>query len=189
LPGSVAVADAGPDLWSVKGGNRLVPERLINVSNANAIFNTKVTKIVKENAKFRIFTINGNMTKNYTLYDTVIIAAPIGKNLQFENVQIERNFPKYHKLYVYLVSGELQEEFSHLSEILICCDYSNIDWIGLLQPVDDSDPGKIAKESHKPVILMFLLDNINVYLYLKEITELRFFRSENLQDIQQKNNT
>jgi len=37
------------------------------------------------------------------------------------------------------VSGELQEEFSHLSEILICCDYSNIDSIGLLQPVDDSD--------------------------------------------------
>jgi len=162
LPGSVAVADAGPYLWSVKGGNRLVPEGLINISNANAVFNTKVTKIAKENDKFRIFTINGNMTRHSTLYDTVIIATPIGKNLQFENVLIERNFPKYHKLYVYLVSGELQDEFSHLSEILICCDYSNIDSIGLLQPVDDSDPGEFAKDSHKPVISMFLLDNINV---------------------------
>jgi len=139
--GAVSISGAGPDLWAVKGGNKLIPEGLINISNARVNFSTQITKIWRDETKFRLGT--ENPLTNLSRYDAVVIAAPVDKNLKFGQLPIRRHFPKFLRVYVYLLTGELSDEFSRLTDIWFCCAHSNLHAISLIKPVDGSEPSKI----------------------------------------------
>lgn len=54
MAGSVSVAAASPDLWSVSGGNEKVPQGLLRSSDAHR-FEERVTRIVHtSDAKFKV---------------------------------------------------------------------------------------------------------------------------------------
>jgi len=145
LSGSVAVAGMGYGLWAVQNGNRLVPQQLLNKSGANLHFDTKILKTSRINRKFYLFGAAKNDTENprsFGPYDAVVLAAPLlGGEITFEHITLNGTFPKYHKLHVNFLTGQLKGHFSHLSAILTCCGYSNLNSIGLVQPVDGSEAG------------------------------------------------
>ncbi|KAB7494584.1 Prenylcysteine oxidase [Armadillidium nasatum] len=116
--GSVSVAGASPDLWSVVGGNKRVPEELIKYSKAILIEDI-VTKISRnEDGKFRVFhkpprAKFGSEIEQHTDYDAVVIATPLTKDvsfIEFLNFSKPFYFPgRYEKIISTLVEGELNE--------------------------------------------------------------------------------
>lgn len=109
---------AGMDgsLWSVKGGNKKIAEKLLNTSKAQLI-NEYVVQIIKNSESYTLLT----KSKKSLTYDYVIFAAPLALNqnvhITFSNMPLPLNkVGKYHRTVSTLVVGDLKRsKFSPLS--------------------------------------------------------------------------
>lgn len=109
---------AGMDgsLWSVKGGNKKIAEKLLSTSKAQLI-NEYVVQIIKNSESYTLLT----KSKKSLTYDYVIFAAPLALNqnvhITFSNMPLPLNkVGKYHRTVSTLVVGDLKRsKFSPLS--------------------------------------------------------------------------
>lgn len=110
---------AGMDgtFWAIKGGNKKVPEKLIEHNKVNLI-NEYVTEIIKNEKSYTLITATN---KNAT-YDYVVFAAPLAENqkvpITFTNTSLlVNNIGKYHRTVSTLVIGDInKKKFSPLSD-------------------------------------------------------------------------
>lgn len=135
--GCVSLAGAGYDLWSVKGGNKKVPEHLI-YSNGNVqIVPSYVKKIrsVPSEGKRNSYEVH-YVSKDSTIvmkstYDIVIIATPLTHDQKF-SIKFE-GFPRndfytageYHKTIATFVKADLKPQYFGLEDeidIILSCN-------------------------------------------------------------------
>ena len=97
-----------PGLWKVKGGNKQVPERLIDTSEID-VLRSEVTSVTKTENGFSVKSKGeaGESTKNY---DIVIVATPLNSDMsqiKFNNFQkpIGSYQKKYHRTVATFVKG------------------------------------------------------------------------------------
>lgn len=83
--GSVSLAGAESGLWSVHGGNKKVPQNLLNASGAY-LYTEEIKSIQLTDGRF-ILRFKDN-EKDSLIYDSVILATPLTSDtstIQFEN--------------------------------------------------------------------------------------------------------
>ncbi|KAF6207369.1 hypothetical protein GE061_018610 [Apolygus lucorum] len=73
--GSVSVAGAGAALFSLEGGNKLLPQKLLAASKATFV-NSFVKQIGRQGKQFVVHT-ESNGTRSESLFDFVIISTPL----------------------------------------------------------------------------------------------------------------
>ncbi|NXN78782.1 PCYOX oxidase, partial [Bombycilla garrulus] len=126
--GAVSLAGAQSNLWSVKGGNKLVCTGLIYSSKAEVIPGTVVSIEPKTRARrggdpVKLYQVTYNTSSGLTgdTYDMVVIATPLGRKmaditfLNFEPPIPE--FPNpYHQTITTLVHGRLNASFFGYSD-------------------------------------------------------------------------
>lgn len=118
--GSVSMAGMDGSLWSVKGGNKRVVEKLLEKSKAHLV-PEYVVQITKNNDSYTLLT---NFKKKAT-YDYVVFAAPLAENqkvpITFSNMPLALNkVGKYHQTVSTLVVGEMKRiQFSPISDDLL----------------------------------------------------------------------
>lgn len=120
--GSVSMAGMDGALWSVNKGNRRVPERLLEESNAKLIKDF-VTSVSNNQSKYTVATASTTDT-----YDYVVIATPLSQNqrvpLKFNDFSkpITR-IGEYHQTVSTMILGQLNgkkfPEFSDGSPAII----------------------------------------------------------------------
>lgn len=155
--GTVSMAGMDGALWSVKGGNRRVPERLLEESNAQLI-EEYVLSVTRNQTKFTVTTATAS-----DVYDYVVIATPLSQN---QRVPLKfNNFPQpivgrgeYHRTVSTMVTGTLKRskfpEFADgKSAVIINTDDGDFfNSIGNLQGVNGTDSLKVWKVfSKKPL--------------------------------------
>ncbi|XP_034947431.1 prenylcysteine oxidase-like [Chelonus insularis] len=130
--GSVATAGAGSSLWSVKGGNRKVPENLIYRNKKINVISAQVDKIsyLRNNgiSQYEIFYRDNESSELMNkFYDLVVIATPLThdheKLIQFKNLpkNINQEYEnEYQTIFVTFVTGKLK-----------------LQYFGLVDPIDD----------------------------------------------------
>lgn len=109
-------------LWSVVGGNRLIPETALERSGAE-LHKCSVTSITRiERDQVVRYTIETDGESSYEEYDAVIVATPLyGKSIQF------KNFPSpiyteditntsYHRTVAEFIDGEINPAFFGLDD-------------------------------------------------------------------------
>ncbi|XP_039303529.1 prenylcysteine oxidase-like [Solenopsis invicta] len=125
--GRISVAVVCADLWSVKGGNKKVPQHLIYRNKNVNVEPRRVIKIhnlanVSNSSQYEVTYINKGNTDSITSnYDIVIIAAPLTSDQEF---QIEFvGFPNslvfsgdYQTVYVTLVKAKLNLTYFGLQQ-------------------------------------------------------------------------
>lgn len=167
--GSVSVAGANPNLWSVSGGNKRVAEELLKDSRA-ALLRRSVTQIAynqehfsvtsleRETPEERLFTegsASHNPKEDVTFeprtqdYDIVVLATPLTKdksNITFVNFTKDFNFPgHYERIICTMVQGKLRPESillpegDHIDEILVTNPRLIFNAFGKQYPVDCGD--------------------------------------------------
>ncbi|XP_018022652.1 prenylcysteine oxidase 1, partial [Hyalella azteca] len=143
--GAISVAAASPDLWSVKGGNKQVPELLLGKARASLLRRhvTDVTVISRSLplSLFQVDSVEATEASDslqregrndiYSSahvqadvrsqpYDAVIVAAPLTHDktdIKFHNVTHNYNFPgRYERIVATLVRGKLRKETFGLSK-------------------------------------------------------------------------
>lgn len=110
---------AGMDgtFWAIKGGNKKVPEKLLEHSKVNLI-KEYVTEIIKNEKSYTLIT----ETKKNATYDYVVFAAPLAENqkvpITFSNLSFPvNNIGKYHRTVSTLIVGDInRKRFSPLSD-------------------------------------------------------------------------
>ncbi|XP_041366044.1 prenylcysteine oxidase-like isoform X2 [Gigantopelta aegis] len=151
--GAVSIAGITPGLWSVKGGNKRVPEKLIKKSKANLIMPAKVTNIILQKdtdgiVSYEVQYTNPDKQPSAREYDIVIIATPLPQgqtNIKFEDFPQPVREPKMslHKLALLFVQGTPNittfgyEHIGDLPQALLSMD-PNLFWNSYAQatPVD-----------------------------------------------------
>ncbi|CAG0899810.1 unnamed protein product [Cyprideis torosa] len=99
LVGLVSMAGGGDQLWSVRGGNKLVPERLLLLSRAFLIRDEvlAVELLEDEPPKFKLKLKSTGKSTDFS-YDAVIVATPLTEDkssLQFSgNLGVQKYLPK-----------------------------------------------------------------------------------------------
>ena len=85
--GMVSLAGIQPGLWSVHGGNKMVPTELIKSSQANVI-EAKVSKVtLLPDGKYSVTFNDPAGSEKHREYDIVIVAAPLETaGIQLENL-------------------------------------------------------------------------------------------------------
>ena len=94
LVGIVSLCGAIGELWSVKNGNKQIPEKLLELSGANVLKNTKVKVIGKsKNSPILknsiVYQTNGEDEILDDNFDFVVISFPITKDTIGENFQLD----------------------------------------------------------------------------------------------------
>lgn len=107
--GSVSLAGAESGLWSVSGGNKQIPQALLNASGAN-LLNEEVDSIhLSPDGRLSLWFKNND--EESPLYDAVILATPLSRDtttIKFENFPRRFNFPgRYHRTVATMVQGEI----------------------------------------------------------------------------------
>jgi prenylcysteine oxidase/farnesylcysteine lyase len=112
-------------LWSVNGGNKQVPEKLLQHSSAN-VFHRRVTKVTRDQTevKYHIESISSDPTQQSflrTSYDIVVIANPITADsrtsIDFLNFTVPIKVPGvYHRTVATFISGTLNGSYFGLPE-------------------------------------------------------------------------
>ncbi|NXC58613.1 PCYOX oxidase, partial [Aleadryas rufinucha] len=157
--GAVSLAGVQSNLWSVKGGNKLVCSGLIYSSKAEVIPGTVVSIEPKIRPRpggdeVKLYQVTYNTSSGLTgdTYDIVIIAAPLGRRLAdiaFWNFDPPiPEFPNpYHHSVTTLVHGRLNASFFgyqdpqafHLGAIFTTDNPKLfVDSVGVVSPVGDS---------------------------------------------------
>ncbi|XP_076162493.1 prenylcysteine oxidase 1-like [Ptiloglossa arizonensis] len=150
----VSLAGAGFDLWSVKGGNKKVPEHLIYRNKNVNIVSSRVDKIVYMSPEgfknlYAVFHYDKDMkTVATSMYDIVIVATPLTYDhkfpIVFDGFLDNLNFyspEKFHKTMVTFVKADLKPHyFGLLEEIdnILSCEPNKtlINSIGRLNTVE-----------------------------------------------------
>ncbi|XP_071555111.1 prenylcysteine oxidase 1 [Temnothorax nylanderi] len=154
--GSISVAASG-DLWSVKGGNKKVPEQLIYRNEKVKVIPSRVTKIRNllnhdDSHRYEVTYVNKDNATMTSTYDIVIIAAPLTRDQEFQIEFVDLPdlvFPgKYQTTYATFVKGDLAPKYFDLQEAvdsILCCNpnKTKISSIGKVDSVD----GSIEKNS------------------------------------------
>lgn len=115
--GTVSMAGMDGSLWSVKGGNKRVAEKLLEISKAQLI-DEYVIQVIKNNESYTLLT----NTRKKSTYDYVVFAAPLAENqevpITFSNMPVQLNkVGKYHQTVSTLVVGNIKKTtFSPLSD-------------------------------------------------------------------------
>jgi len=117
-------------LWSVKGGNQKVAEKLLKMSNAQLV-SEYVTQIIKNDESYTLLT----KTRKKNTYDYVVFAAPLAENQRvpiiFSNMPFELNkVGKYHQTVSTLIVGKIKRSifsplFNDHSPILVISNNDN----------------------------------------------------------------
>lgn len=113
------MAGMGGSLWSVKGGNKIIAEKLLEMSKAQLI-DEYVIQIIKNNESYTLLT----NTRKKSTYNYVVFTAPLVENqkipITFSNLPLKLNKTgKYHQTISTLIIGELNKtKFSPLSDSL-----------------------------------------------------------------------
>ncbi|XP_033751430.1 prenylcysteine oxidase-like [Pecten maximus] len=117
--GAISMAGVEPGLWSVKGGNKVIPENIVKYSKINVI--PAVVKMVEflEDEPF-LYEVYYKQDENGEVktkrYDMVVIATPLHdgiSNIKFEGFQQDiHNFPQqYHKTVATFVHGKVNSSY------------------------------------------------------------------------------
>lgn len=107
--GSVSLAGAESDLWSVLGGNKKIPQALLNASGAN-FHNVEVGAVLLNmDGRFSLHLKESDI--DLPAYDAVIVATPLTQDvasLRFENFSRQFHFPgRFHQTVCTMVQGEI----------------------------------------------------------------------------------
>ncbi|ESO83268.1 hypothetical protein LOTGIDRAFT_236715 [Lottia gigantea] len=112
--GAVSLAGVEKGLWSVKGGNYQIPERLLKKSGANLI-KAKVTHVIlqkeSESVSYEVQYQNAEDGKsNSREYDIVIVATPLKEledHIKFEDFPnpIPSSYTDFHRTIALFVQG------------------------------------------------------------------------------------
>ena len=98
-------------MWSVHGGNKKIPQALLNASGAN--FLDAEVETIHLNTDGR-FSLTLKESEDMPYYDAVILAAPLTKDttlLGFKNFPKRFNFPgRYHQTVCTMVQGDINYE-------------------------------------------------------------------------------
>ncbi|KAL6433410.1 hypothetical protein ACFW04_006511 [Cataglyphis niger] len=154
--GLISIAGMDADLWSVKGGNKGVPEHLIYRNKYINIIPSYVTKIRNiadnDSSQYEVTYMNKDSTDSITsTYDIVIIAAPLTHDQEFpiEFVSFPDNlvFPgDYQTTYATFINGDFNPKYFGLEDALdaiLCCNLNKtkISSIGEVNSVDGPTDG------------------------------------------------
>ncbi|KYN10721.1 PREDICTED: prenylcysteine oxidase-like [Trachymyrmex cornetzi] len=186
--GSIAVAGMDGDLWSIKDGNKGVPEHLIYRNKKVNVVPSRVTKIRNltnnhDVSQYEVTYINKGSTDPMTSnYDIVIIAAPLTSDQEFqiEFIGFPGNlmFPgKYQTTYATFIKANLKPKYFGLQEpldgILSCNpNKTTISSVGKVNSVDGSirkDPQVWKVFSRKPLETSLVHDMFSKIIEKKEI--------------------
>ena len=155
--GLVSFAGSGSQLWSVEGGNKLIPINLARHSNADIHLNTKVSSITYLGShRFRVNRINldqhsDELKTESSEYDYVIIATPLtnGNDIQFHNFTRRNDllkdiFDRYqmHQTIATFVKGSTLH--SYTDKAILSCNVDKNDGsfftsFSPIQPVNNED--------------------------------------------------
>jgi len=127
--GLISLAGAGVDMWSVKGGNKRVPEHLINSNKYVNVIQSRVTivrkkEVIDDSYKYEVTSMNKDSTDSMTSsYDIVIIAAPLTHDqefpIKFAGFLDDLVFPgDYQTTYATFINGDLNPKYFDLQETL-----------------------------------------------------------------------
>ncbi|XP_012348516.1 prenylcysteine oxidase [Apis florea] len=151
--GFVSLAGAGFNLWSVKGGNKKVPEHLIYRNKHLNVVPSHVIKIVNipQNDNQNLYEVHycnkGSTIIMKAIYDIVILAIPLTHDQEFP-ITFEGfpkndfySFEKYHETVATFVKADLKPHYFGLQEELdniLSCDPNKtiINSVGRLNSVD-----------------------------------------------------
>ncbi|XP_015183644.1 PREDICTED: prenylcysteine oxidase-like [Polistes dominula] len=184
--GLVTLSATTGDIWSVKGGNKKVPEHLI-YRNVNVnVLSSFVKKIHYETINnfpnYEVHYSNkDNVMKNH--YDIVIIATPLRKHEQthitFEGIPGDDNLTfldEYQTVIATFIKGDINPNYFGLEEELDCiliCNYNiDIRSIGRIDTVEgptkmNSKIWKIFSNASLPLTLLN-----NIFLNIEEVKEV-----------------
>ncbi|KAI1301761.1 Prenylcysteine oxidase [Halotydeus destructor] len=129
--GSVSIAGSGGGLWSIEGGNELLPKALASHSEAKVLLETAVSKLkLLANGKYELTDSNSNVDT----YDMVILAHPLVlSDLKFfnlpkevtEHIENERSERKYHLTVATFIAGKRTSyEAEKLAQVIVSCNES-----------------------------------------------------------------
>lgn len=185
---SISLAATIGDLWSVKGGNKEVPEHLIYRNNKVNVVPSRVTKIrnlanAYNSSRYEVTYVNKDSTDPMTSnYDIVIIAAPLTSDqefqIEFAGFSSNLVFPgSYQTTYATFVKANLKPEYFGLQEpldgILSCNpNKTKISSVGKLDPVDGvikKDPQVWKVFSRKSLETSLIHDMFSNIIEKKEI--------------------
>ncbi|MCW4034844.1 MAG: FAD-dependent oxidoreductase, partial [Candidatus Bathyarchaeota archaeon] len=96
-------------IYSLKDGNEVLPQKLLEASNSEVRLETKVNAVEKtSNGSFRV-----SDTKNSSVFDAVIIATPLEvADITFEGVSIQgRQRRDYQRIYIQLMKGVVKPSY------------------------------------------------------------------------------
>merc|ERR1719369_118817 len=141
--GSVAVAGAEGGLWSIEGGNHMLPKKLLLLSEAVQI-QSKVGKLRKNSTgTFEIFAKDG---KQLGQYDVTILATPMTQDTQsmeMEGIEFEHVFPgTYHRTVATMVEGDINNKDILTKTNFIIDPDNNVNSIAVQNSVDSRDSTK-----------------------------------------------
>lgn len=162
--GLVSFAGSGSQLWSVEGGNKLIPINLARHSNADIHLNTKVSSITYLGShRFRVNRINldqhsDELKTESSEYDYVIIATPLtnGNDIQFHNFTRRNDllkdiFDRYqmHQTIATFVKGSTLH--SYTDKAILSCNVDKNDGsfftsFSPIQPVNNEDRQQQQRE-------------------------------------------
>ncbi|KAK9297144.1 hypothetical protein QLX08_009024 [Tetragonisca angustula] len=153
--GFVSLAGAGSNLWSVKGGNKKVPEHLIYRNKYVNVISSQVMKIVyiSHDDSPDVYEVHSRAQDSTVImkeaYDIVILAIPLFNNQEFPI--IFEGFPnndfynsaEYHETIATFVKADLKSHYFGLEEELdniLSCDPNKtiINSLGRLNSVEGS---------------------------------------------------
>ena len=154
------MAGIEPGLWSVHGGNKLIPVGLLNKSSS-ALLRAKVTEVVLlSEKKYRVASVDSVGVVHMEEYDFVIIATPLFNNIGnikftgFPEPIIPTNF-NFHRTLATFVDGIPNIRHFHVANVNNFPEAlftSNPDVffnsIGRHSPVDRMSGNRTSKEKH-----------------------------------------
>lgn len=132
LVGLVSFAGTGSQLYSIEGGNKLLPLHLAHFSKARLLLNTEVMNInYLGDHRYQIDSKRTDSLSNRSdIYDYVVIATPLSSqtnsirfnNLTKRNELINDIFSKYHmhRTVATFVKGQVLDKYKDLS--ILSCD-------------------------------------------------------------------
>ncbi|XP_057319102.1 prenylcysteine oxidase 1-like [Microplitis mediator] len=184
--GFVSLAGAGYSLWSVKGGNKKVPENLIKMNERVKVIPAVVNKInyaPKDDGSpgYRVYYNTGKSEDAWKNYDVVIIATPLTHDQKMpitfggfpEDVNFE--FPgNYQTTYASFVQGSLNPGYFRLEESIdgiLSCDPNKtiVSSLGKLTTVQGVDSNVWKIFSRNPLEINIINKMFQQVQLIKEI--------------------
>ncbi|KAF8778370.1 Prenylcysteine oxidase like protein [Argiope bruennichi] len=190
--GYIALAGADANLWSVKGGNKLIPSGLLAKSKANLVSGDVIEVILTPDGFDVKYVDLSNGSLITVEYDIVILAAPLIKgqrNVKFVN--FHKKFDQYEKIYqpiiATFVKGILNPSaFSVPSvpdEILTFKSNLIFNSIGKLSPTSEDGKSVYKIFSSEPLTeknLKVLFEEIETYKVVEWLAYPHYDPPENL---------